>query len=224
MKTGHTEKHIRLTWLPAIFTGLFIVLILPLSVRADIVGGNDIIPRSTRDGVVGTTYVDMTHSIRSDSLLTGWNIWAQDYAVTWPASTDPRSVKLIIFRNNGSDLEVIGKSGLETVKVWNQAYHFDLANPIQVKAGDLIGWYDATGVQTPGGVISFDWVTQGSCLTRWAYDVEISGTTPLLTFYPGEARVYSINVEGSPVPIPAAAWLFGCGLFGLIGFKRKLSR
>ncbi len=222
MNNGLTGKSVRFCWLPGVFTALLFIFILPLSVQADIVGGNDIIARSTRDGVVGTTYVDMTHSIRSDSLLTGWNIWAQDYAVTWPASTAPRSVKLIIFRNNGSDIEVVGKSEPETVRVWNQAYHFDLANPIQVKAGDLIGWYDATVAQTPGGVISFDWVTQGSCLTRWAYNVEISGTAPLSAFYPGEARVYSINVEGSPVPVPAAVWLFGSGFIGLIGFKRKL--
>jgi hypothetical protein len=221
IKTKFVEGAMKFTRLTTVYISFLFIFLLPLSAHADFIGGNDIIPRTTRDGVVGTTYVDMTHTIQSDSLLTEWNIWAQDYAVTWPSSTAPRSVKLIIFRSNNSDLEVVGKSGLETVQEWNRAYHFDLTNPIQAKAGDLIGWYDAAGVATPGGVISFEWATSEPCLTRWAYNVEISGTTPLSDFYPGEGRIYSINVGGSPVPIPAAAWLFGSGLAGLVGLKRK---
>ena len=31
------------------------------------------------------------------------------------------------------------------------------------------------------------------------------------------------DLNGSPVPIPAAAWLLGSGLLGLIGFRRKRS-
>lgn len=35
--------------------------------------------------------------------------------------------------------------------------------------------------------------------------------------------VYSVNGVSSVVPIPAAVWLFGSGLIGLIGFSRKFS-
>lgn len=32
---------------------------------------------------------------------------------------------------------------------------------------------------------------------------------------------FSVNVEGAPVPIPGAVWLFGSGLISLVGFRRK---
>jgi hypothetical protein len=32
---------------------------------------------------------------------------------------------------------------------------------------------------------------------------------------------YVLNVSVSAVPIPAAAWLFGSGLIGLAGLKRR---
>jgi hypothetical protein len=143
----------------------------------------------------------MTHTIQFDTLLTGWNIWAQSYAATWPSSTAPRSIKLIIFRSNNSDFEVVGKSELETVQEWNKAYHFDLTNPIQVKAGDLIGWYNPNAA-IPGGVVSYG--SDGSSLTRWVYGggVEVTGNTPQSYFNSLDFRIYSINVEGSTVNPP----------------------
>jgi hypothetical protein len=57
---------------------------------------------------------------------------------------------------DGTDLDVVGKSELETVTEWDKAYHFDLTTPIPVQAGDLIGWYDASNT-IPGGMISFNW-------------------------------------------------------------------
>jgi|LGOV01.1.fsa_nt_gb hypothetical protein len=32
---------------------------------------------------------------------------------------------------------------------------------------------------------------------------------------------FSVKVEGAPVPIPGAVWLFGSGLIGLVGLRRK---
>jgi len=198
------------SYLKAVFLGLLFVFISPLSADPMIVGGNDIIARFTRDGAYDITFVDMMNTIQSDSILTGWNIWATSYAHNWSYSTAPRSLKLIIFRTNESVLEIVGKSELETVQEWDRAYHFDLTTPIQVEADDLIGWYFA-GNTIPGGVISFG---AGSGHTRWAYGGEISGTTPLSDFHYGAARTYSINVEGTPaiVPVPGAVLL---GMLGL---------
>jgi len=36
-----------------------------------------------------------------------------------------------------------------------------------------------------------------------------------------ETLEVSANIEGSPVPVPAAVWLFGSGLIGLIGAARR---
>jgi hypothetical protein len=205
MLNGNKVKFMKLTGAVSVIVGLFLLLLPSLLALAGTIGGNEIKARSTRDGVGGTTYIDMTHTILSDSVLSGWNIWAQSYAVNWPASSDPRSVKLIIFRSNNASLDVVGKSDLETVQEWDRAYHFNLTNPIIVKTGDFIGWYDAEGVPVPGGTISFEWATPGSSLTRWASGVELSGSTALSSLYPGDDRIYSINVEGASAPLMAPA-------------------
>jgi hypothetical protein len=40
------------------------------------------------------------------------------------------------------------------------------------------------------------------------------------TNYQGSGVFYD-NIHFAPVPVPAAVWLFGSGLIGLIGFARK---
>lgn len=35
------------------------------------------------------------------------------------------------------------------------------------------------------------------------------------------SEVYSVTVEASVIPVPAAAWLFGSGLLGLVGIARR---
>jgi len=228
MKTR--QKNFEIRYFILLTISALLIFQTPLPAVADIMGGNTITDRFTRDGVVGATYIDMIHTIKGDSWLTGWNIWADSYAFMWPYSLEARSLRLIIFRSVGTDsIEVVAKSNFETVNEWNRSYHFDLSTPIQVKAGDFIGWYDKAGVSTPGGVIAFDWGQGGSCLTRWAYNVEISGTSPLSAFYPGEARIYSINVEGIPdqgtsVPEPATLLLLSLGIAGLAVNGRKFKR
>src|SRR5512138_3471058 len=108
-------NHMNLNWTLSVAIGLFLVTLAPQSVSAGTLGGNDIQVRTTRDGVGGNTYVDMTHTVLFDSIVSGWNIWAQSYAASWPANTAPRSIKLIILRSIGSNLSVVGKSELETV-------------------------------------------------------------------------------------------------------------
>lgn len=42
------------------------------------------------------------------------------------------------------------------------------------------------------------------------------------SYYGDNSSGMSLLVSGSPVPIPAAAWLLGSGLIGLIGLRRKM--
>lgn len=48
-------------------------------------------------------------------------------------------------------------------------------------------------------------------------------TTIFLTGITGSQYIGLDNVSVSAVPVPAALWLFGSGLIGLIGMKRKSS-
>lgn len=82
----------------------------------------------------------------------------------------------------------------------------------------------------------------GATIFENVFDTEVVGSSPthLSVFLPdlGEARDYHLHPQGAagtdaayqltlwagaaaPVPLPAAAWLFGSGVIGLIGFARR---
>jgi hypothetical protein len=82
----------------------------------------------------------------------------------------------------------------------------------------------------PGGTWDFDFA-------QWF----LAGDAPSGTFYPEfglnvhptgldgyyfQTRTFTfiVNTTTSPVPIPAAVWLFGTGLLGLFGVRRKISK
>jgi hypothetical protein len=44
---------------------------------------------------------------------------------------------------------------------------------------------------------------------------------PDTNFYNADARVYA---KFAPVPVPAAVWLLGSGLIGLLGIRRKFKK
>lgn len=47
------------------------------------------------------------------------------------------------------------------------------------------------------------------------------GSEDGFTYWEAIGPVTDLNVVASPVPVPAAVWLFGSGLLGLIGFSKK---
>lgn len=63
-----------------------------------------------------------------------------------------------------------------------------------------------------GDVSSFIWLSPG-----------ISGSSTKYQGLVGNGTAPQVG-EGSPTPIPAAVWLFGSGLIGLIGLRRKFPR
>ncbi len=60
-------------------------------------------------------------------------------------------------------------------------------------------------------------VTQGSS----AFTMLSSGQYDMYIAVSNGARVSDFGASVSPVPVPAAFWLFGSGLVGLIGFARR---
>jgi len=58
-------------------------------------------------------------------------------------------------------------------------------------------------------------------------DLNQSGQSPLVLTVPFTVPMTlsgTIDIEADPVPVPAALWLFGTGLLGLIGFKNRKNK
>jgi hypothetical protein len=89
-----------------------------------------------------------------------------------------------------------------------------IGTPASVAA--LIDWY-GTGINVVGAV--------GSTLEL--YGVSSAGTPagPVLAYDLGHVSFdgHTLSFTGNAVPLPAAAWLFGSGLLGLLGIGRRRS-
>lgn len=73
-----------------------------------------------------------------------------------------------------------------------------------------------------------EWTATYQGAASWDIDLDAGVTDFMLAFeyYQPEWSYYEyqvddVMVEGSAVPVPAAIWLLGSGLLGLIGLKRK---
>jgi hypothetical protein len=86
------------------------------------------------------------------------------------------------------------------------------SNPLDMKVYDITG-----GGMTELGSVSVADLSMGSVSVAMAalgdYLIEISGTAA------GVAPDYTLEV--SAVPVPAAIWLFGTALIGLVGFNKR---
>jgi hypothetical protein len=82
--------------------------------------------------------------------------------------------------------------------------------------GFYLYWGDTDGSANDGHSLPLDESTFLEYESAIAWLVPVSYSQP--TSY---ATTTSVSSVASPVPMPAAAWLFGSGLLGLIGFARR---
>jgi hypothetical protein len=179
-----------------------------------VMGGADLKYRNNIDGAYGIDFIDLAHRIKTDGSITSWSIYAG-------SNTEQKQVELEIYRENGSNYDLVGKSPLVYGSQAGGIINYTLSTPISVKENDIIGWYYPAS-NGGGAVISFDY-TDGSVrwTEPWGSYPEVTGSVSRDYFNYAGNRVYSIQVEGTPVPLPSALLLFAPGLIGLAGLKRK---
>lgn len=88
----------------------------------------------------------------------------------------------------------------------NLAYTYHLAN-----AGGAIGTGNGTGLTS----VSDNWV-----LAPGLYTINFGGN-PALSLGQTGTHAFTATLTTAPVPVPAAAYLFGSGLIGLVGLARR---
>ena len=78
----------------------------------------------------------------------------------------------------------------------------------------ILPWTNTDGSLDPAGY----WTYTASAATNVSYNYDINGSSGLngVPLY-----LYGSNVNLSAVPLPAAAWLFGSGLFGMASVARR---
>lgn len=123
-----------------------------------------------------------------------------------------------------------GDLGDYTLAIYDEVADFGTPDFLEVTSPELIFW---DGVDTLSDVdansvtIDGDFVLAVSDGGAWiGGDVNFGSTLTV-----PEANAYAIQFTGAggfemvvdvqPVPVPAAVWLFGTGLLGLIGFSRR---
>lgn len=127
--------------------------------------------------------------------------------------------------NTGSDYLTVAVSGSTTAGLnfsgW--AWAWSELSPISLGSG---AWTPANCNDIPGcsgtfqnGVAKFSW----DGIYGHAYSLSYAATTPGGCPCGISSVRYFLHLEGTvnAVPIPAAAWLFGSGLLGLLGIRRR---
>ena len=86
----------------------------------------------------------------------------------------------------------------------------------------LITWDGPASIDCPN---CFVLVKDGSQDPAW-YLIGINGwdgemDLDLQNFWPAQGAISHVSIWTQPVPVPAAVWLFGSGLLGLVGIARR---
>ena len=175
-------------------------------------------------------------------------VWAT--ANSWAAGLNPYGSGITGWRlpttidADGPDADLLGNDGCSYTNFYqgvdcgyNITTHSEMSHMFYVTLGNL-AYYSTSGTAQPGWGLTntgplnvldnFYWsATEHAPDTRhaWGFDT-YNGIQSLSNKANGFAAwaVHSGNVGASVVPVPAAVWLFGSGLLGLVGMSGKRRR
>jgi len=198
-------------------------------------------PTTLSGGTVNSGYTTVGWSFRAntDLYLTRLGVYDADkdrihseqhQVGIWSAGTLLASVAIDESKNN---VPVASGPGMA------QFHYGNLANSILLHANQTyyVGATLYSGAVTTAGILpnstDFDVfasinkevpVTINQNITYLANAYSISANNALTlpgTIYDGALYTAGANIDVTPTPIPAAAWLLGSGLLGLVGIRRK---
>ncbi len=114
------------------------------------------------------------------------------------------------------------KAGFSLFKGWDSGSSSERVQPFQNNADNPLGtsgliFQDSASTTTPGGSA----VQLFTNLPAGTYSLFVGGNFAGGTGAPAK---YTVSLTASPVPLPAAAWLFGSGLVGLGSLARARLR
>ena len=192
--------------------------------------------------LAGLTVSLMVMSIPVTALAS--NIGVEDG--TWSEWNDIGDVSNWGIAGNNAALNALGGGEYFAVSGggWGSAGLQKMSFDISLNAGDILnGWGSSTGVNGYAGVGVSDsnanyaqvWNSANGAATwsSWSYTAQVSGVHSLQYYHDSQnwsgavyfdtsTPVFTRGVsELAAVPVPAAAWLFGSGLLGLVGVARR---
>lgn len=143
---------------------------------------------------------------------------AQPFSGTAPSSGSPYpgdgsniTKPWVFFGNNGTNFSASPITAVSDTEI-------DMS-------GWRVAWGEAPSINMGSGANAT--ISCGTCSNGSAYTLDYTAVVP-----PGDPSgfggvVYALHLEGTisqqvaPIPVPAAVWLFGSGLIGLVGVARR---
>lgn len=136
---------------------------------------------------------------------------------------------ITVFVGMDTVVPVLASDGYSHHSKWNDANDTDpnvldpyaKSNPFKTQG---VTYVDGLGTNTPGNVSYMTGVTSGNGFTFAAqanviYSIYLGGYR--LTGWNTGHDGYALDISTTPVPVPAAVWLMGSGLSGLLVYGRR---
>lgn len=177
---------------------------------------------SINQSLVERITFDSSYTYKEDDIL-----WAGDFGVKIEIYLDGK-LSYTTWNGTGNDYGSMGNYGYLSVAGNNSSH---LGNSLSIYTAGPADWpYLNVSINDP--ILNDpNWFNLSSWKQSHSFKLDSGmsiGSLYNVIFDPAiiqlHGTIYEAKLNPSPVPVPAAVWLFGSGLVGLLGFNRKRSK